>query len=48
MIQALSMTLQRIMGSFDTSLFQNLQERTKALFFVFVFVLVDEQAIIFI
>ena len=32
-----------IIGSFITGLFQNIQERTKAL--VFVFVLVDEQAI---
>ena len=34
-------------GSFVTGLFQNIQERTKALVFVFVFVLVlvDEQAI---
>ena len=37
----------RIMSLFVTGLFQNIQERTKALvlFFVFVFVLVDEQAI---
>ena len=35
------------MGSFVTDLFQSLQEQTKALIFVFVFlfVLVDEQAI---
>ena len=39
--------LQIIIGSFFTSLFQNIQEQTKALVFVFVFVfvLVDEQAI---
>ena len=39
--------LQRIIGSFVTGLFQNIQEQTKALVFVFefVFVLVDEQAI---
>ena len=33
------------MGLFVTGLFQNIQEQTKALVFVFVFVLVDEQAI---
>ena len=35
------------MGSFVTGLFQNIQEQTKALVFafIFVFVLVDEQAI---
>ena len=45
--QALSVRLHRIIGSFITGLFQNIQERTKAmvLVFVLVFVLVDEQAI---
>ena len=33
------------MGSFVTGLFQNIQEQTKALVFVFVFVLVGEQAV---
>ena len=35
-----------VIGSFVTGLFQNIQERTKALVFIFVFdfVLVDEQA----
>ena len=40
----ISITLHRNIGLFVTGLFQNIQERTKAL--VFVFVLVDEQAII--
>ena len=35
----------RIIGSYVTGLFQKIQERTKALVLVFVFVLVDEQAI---
>ena len=43
MNQALSITLHTFFGSFVTGLFQNIQEQTKAL--VFVFVLVDEQAI---
>ena len=40
-------TITRIIGLFFTGLFQNIQERTKALVLVlvFVFVLVDEQAI---
>ena len=40
--------LHRIIGSFVTGLFQNTKERMKALahVFVFVFVLVDKQAII--
>ena len=39
--------LHRIIGSFVTGLFQNIQEQTKALVFVsvFVFVFVDEQAL---
>ena len=37
--------LHRIIGSFVTGLFQNIQEQKKSLVFVFVFVLVDEQAI---
>ena len=40
----LVLPLHIIIGSFVTGLFQNIQEQTKAL--VFVFVLVDEQAII--
>ena len=45
MNQALSITLHRIIGLLVITLFQNIQERTKALVFVFVHVLVDEQAI---
>ena len=45
MNQALSITLHRIIGLLVITLFQNIQERTKALVFVYVFVLVDEQAI---
>ena len=45
MNQALRIALHRIIGSFVTGLFQNIQERMKALVFVFIFVLVDEQAI---
>ena len=41
----LIITLQRIMGLLIAGLFQNIQEQTKALVLVFVFVLVDEQAI---
>ena len=44
MNQALSITLHRIIGLLVITLFQNIQERTKALVFVFVFVLVDKQA----
>ena len=43
MNKALSIALHRISGLFVTGLFQNIQEQMKAL--VFVFVLVDEQAI---
>ena len=44
MNQALSIILHRIIGSFVTGLFQNILEQTKALVLVFVFVLVDVQA----
>ena len=46
MNQALSLMLYRIIDSFVTGLFQNIQEQMKALVFVFffVFVLVYEQA----
>ena len=43
--QTKPLKLHRIIGLFITGLFQNLRERTKALVFVFVFVLVDEQAL---
>ena len=45
MNQALSITLHMIIGLLVEGLFQNIQDRTKALVFVFVFVLVDELAI---